>query len=101
MGVSMGTHGHDFTLQAVMDMQKTLGEMNANLVATKSSVDSLKSKVEDLVGWKNKIIGGAVVLGAALTFAGWLVAKASDYVTIKTPLQQTAQPTQPAKAVRP
>lgn len=85
---SLGAYGqpsHDFTLQAVMELQKSVGEMNATLQTVKSSLDSVKTKVEDLVGWKHKIIGGAAVLIACGGFVGWALAKASDYVTVRIP----------------
>lgn len=80
-----GGSNHDFTLQAVMEMQKSVGELNANMQAMRSSLDGLKGKVDDLVGWKNKILGGVAVLLAVSGFVGWALAKASDYVTIRVP----------------
>ena len=83
-------HDHSFTLQTVLELQKSVGEINANLQALKSSVDSTKTKVDELIGWKHKIVGGAVVLGAVCTILGFAVSKASDYITIKSPVQTPA-----------
>ena len=76
---------HSFTLQMIMELQKSVGEINANLGQMKASIDSMKGKVDDLVGWKNKILGGAAVLAAVIGIGGYIVGKASDYVTFKNP----------------
>ena len=60
--------------KAVADFQAALGEINASITTLGKSVDSTKSKIEDLVKWKNMILGGAIVLGVA---AGIAVAKLS------------------------
>jgi hypothetical protein len=80
-----GQPGHDFTLQVVVELQKTLGETNAHLKNLQGAVDGLKAKVDDLVGWKNKILGGVAALGAVIAVLGFLAGKASDYVTITAP----------------
>lgn len=84
LGVGAGQPGHDFTLQAVMELQKSVGEINANLQAMKSSLDGVKNKVDDLVGWKNKILGGAAVLVAVASLLWLIGSKASDYVVLKS-----------------
>lgn len=83
--IGYGGPDHSFTLQAIMELQKSFGQVNSNLEAMKASLDSTKSKVEDLVGWKNKILGGAAVLGFVFAALGALIVKASDYIAIKTP----------------
>lgn len=96
-----GMPGHDFTLQAVMELQKSLGQMEAKLDAVVRSVDSMKTKVDDLVGLKQKMIGGTVVLGVVCSVLGFALSKGWDYITIQKPPQplpvQAAQP-QPAPA---
>lgn len=87
---SSANHDHSFTLQTVLELQKSVGEINANLQALKSSVDSTKAKVDDLIGWKHKIVGGAVVLGAVCTILGFAFSKASDYFTLKSTVQAPA-----------
>lgn len=55
-------------LTGLMAVQKHLGEISASLQALVKTVDSTKSKVDELTAWKNKILGGAVVLGVVSTF---------------------------------
>lgn len=81
-----GQQGHDFTLQAIMDLKQSFGELKTTMQGVKESVDSTKGKVDDLVGWKNKIIGGVAVIGVVGAVLGWVVAKASDYVTVRVPV---------------
>ena len=101
-GIGAGQPGHDFTLQAVMELQKSVAEMNSSLVAVRASVDSMKSKLDDLMVWKNKIIGGAIVLGAVVTLLGFLTGKASEYLTLK-PIAATtgSAPVQMPQAAEP
>ena len=87
---SYGTHDHSFTLQAVMELQASFAEVKSDLKNLKSSIDGVKPKVDDLVNWKNRIIGGAIVLGAVCAILGVVVSKASDYITIKAPGQIVA-----------
>lgn len=96
IGFGVGAPSHDFTLQAVMELQKTVGEMNANLQAMSRSLDGVKTKVDDLVGWKHKIIGGAAALGLAATIIGFLLGKASEYITVKVPAQVAPVVTPPS-----
>ena len=91
----MGSHGYDYTLQAVMDLQKSVGEINATLAAVKSSVDGMKSKVDDLTAVKNKVLGGAAVFMAVVAAVGYLAGKASEYVTIKPPAVPISAPLAP------
>lgn len=77
-----------------MEMQKSLGEINASIKSLSSAIDSIKSKVDDLTNWKNRILGGALVLGAVITVLGFLVGKFWDHVTFKSPVVQTIQQSQ-------
>jgi len=76
----------------LMDVQKQLGEIKASIETLTKTVDSTKSKVDDLVGWKNRILGGAVAIGAVCAILGFGVTKLSNYVTFKAP--ETAAPPQ-------
>lgn len=60
-------------VQAIMELQKSLGEIKAEIQAlnvttdnTQSKVIDLGKKVDDLVKWKHMILGGAVALGFVL-----------------------------------
>jgi hypothetical protein len=68
-----------------MQMQQALGEIKASIDNLRQTVDSTKSKIDDLVAWKNRILGGAIALGAVCALIGFLVTKFSSYVTISVP----------------
>jgi hypothetical protein len=90
-------------MQAVAEIQRSLGKVEASVEALKTSIDSTKSDVKALVAWKNAILGGAAVIGAVIAMVAYLAGKASDDVTIKSPaaiqmpsVPSPAQPTMPA-----
>ncbi len=56
-------------VQSIMEMQKSLGEINASIQALNKTVDSTKTKVDDLVNWKNMIFGGAITIGFLIGFS--------------------------------
>jgi hypothetical protein len=65
--------GHDFTLQAVIQMQKSIGELCAKTDRLISDVKSHGDKIDGIrltLAW---VAGGAavvgVIVGAAITFA--------------------------------
>lgn len=98
-GIGYGHPEYHF-VQAIMEMRGTLGEINLSIKALEKSVESTKSKVDDLVQWKHKILGGAFVAGALISVFVFLLTKASDYVTFKAPevqLQQAAPSSQIAQ----
>jgi len=80
-----GAREHSFTLQAIMELQKSMGELNATVNGMKSTLDSVKIKVDGLVAWKHAIVGGAITLGVVVTVLVFLLSRASDFVTFKTP----------------
>ena len=84
--VSIG-YGHPeyHFVQSISEIQKTLGEINSSIRSLEKTVDSTKSKVDDLIGWKNKILGGAIAIGVTCTLIGFLFSKFSDYITISAP----------------
>lgn len=83
-GIGMG-HPEFHFVTGLMDVQKQLGEIKASIETLTKTVDSTKSKVDDLVSWKNRILGGAIAIGAVLALLGWGITKFSSYVTIKAP----------------
>ena len=82
-----GHHDHSFTLQAVVELQKTVGQLVVEIRHNTESINSLKSKTEDLMNWKNRILGGAIVLGAILALLAFLVTKFANYVTVAAPVK--------------
>jgi hypothetical protein len=65
--------GHDFTLQAIIEMQKSIGELCAKTDRLISDVKSHGDKIDGIrltLAW---VAGGAavvgVIVGAAITFA--------------------------------
>lgn len=90
IGIGYGHPEYQF-VQSIMEMQKSLGEINASITTLGKSVDSTKAKVDDLVKWKNMILGGVIATTAIISSLIFLVSKASDYITIKSPVNQTLQ----------
>lgn len=101
-----------FEVQFLFEIQKSIGELKstqesmrdsikANHDVLKSSIDGTKTKVEDLVALKNKLIGGAAVLAVITSLAGFIIGKASDYIQIKAPNGASNIPTAPAPVAAP
>lgn len=90
-------HPEFYFTQTTSEIQKSIGELKASVDAMQGSLGGVAGKVDDLVAWKNKILGGAIVLGAIFTLLGYLIAKFGSYVTINAPssppaITQTIQP---------
>ena len=77
-------------VQSIMEMQKSLGEINASILALTKTVDSTKSKVDELVTWKNMVFGGAITLGFLITIV-IAVIKLFDHNPINPSLVPTIQ----------
>lgn len=45
---------------SVTELQRTMAEMKEPVNSTKTTVDKLNAKVDELVKWKTMIIGGAI-----------------------------------------
>jgi hypothetical protein len=80
-------------VQSVMEMQKSLGEINASIQSLSKTIDSTKSKVDDLVNWKNMIFGGAITIGFLLGLAVTMV-KLFEHVPVS--LSYPTQAIQPS-----
>ena len=80
---------HSFVLQTIVELQKTVGQLVVEIRHNTESINGLKSKTEDLVNWKNRILGGAIVLGAIIALLAFLVSKFSEYVTVAAPVKTT------------
>jgi hypothetical protein len=64
--------------RAVPRMQAQLEHIEESVDSTRTKVDDLSRKVEDLTSWKNRILGGVAVL--AFLWAGMKLV--SDYVHV-------------------
>lgn len=96
-------HGHPeyHFVAGLMDVQKQLGEIKAEIQSLGRTVEDTRSKVEDLVAWKNRILGGAVGFGAVCAFLGFALTKLSNYITIKSPAPAVVtQPADPDRGVQ-
>lgn len=77
-------------VQAIMEMQKSIGEVNAAIATLTKTADSTKSKVDDIVAWKNKILGGVIVVGVVASVLTLIVTKFSDWISISNPANRAA-----------
>ena len=82
-GIGYGHPEFQF-IQSIMEMQKSLGEINASIQALNKTVDSTKSKVDDLVKWKHMIVGGAIVIGVILGATVTIGTKIFDNISFTT-----------------
>lgn len=56
-------HGHDFTLQAIMEMQRSLGELSSDVKRLSVDMKSTSEKVDILRMRFAWVTGGAAVVG--------------------------------------
>lgn len=98
--VFSGHQDHSFTLQAVMEMQKSLGQLTGEITALTNSVDKLDTKVskldEKLSGVTHKVYAAGVVISILVLVGGFFVNKAWDMAAshladlAKAAIQQTS-----------
>jgi hypothetical protein len=100
MSVGMSGQDHSWTLQAIMELKGSLAQLTVTVEALRKSSETMGAKVDDLVGWKNKVLGGAAMLMFVGGLIGYGVGKLSDYVVLKPPAP-TAAPTTPTQAAPP
>jgi hypothetical protein len=60
-------------VHSIMEMQKSLGEIRAEIHALRVTTDGIKAKVDDLMKWKHMILGGTVTIGFLVGVALTLV----------------------------
>lgn len=77
-----------------------MGQATEAIATLTKSVDGVRVKVDDLVNWKHKIIGGAAVFGVVCTVLGFGIAKFWDYFSIRLPVAISA-PATPQPTVSP
>lgn len=65
-------HTHDFTLQAVVEMQRSIGELGAKVDRLVADVDSQGLKIDGLKQWQSKLFGAAAVIAATVAIV-WTV----------------------------
>lgn len=77
-GVAYGMHDHSFTLQAILEMQKTLGKLEASVEKLSESDRETCSKINRI----EKIMYAAgVVLIIAIAVGGWFLNTATSIAT--------------------
>jgi len=69
-------------VSSIMEMQKSLGEINSSIKDLSVKIDSTAHKVDNLYKWKHMILGGAVVLGAIFGLGGWTVNYVTDHYSL-------------------
>ena len=74
--------GHDFTLQTIMELQKSTGQLTTAVESLKESIDKQDKKVtkleETVSGVTHKIYAATAVLVILVAIGGFIVNKAWD-----------------------
>ncbi|GAB1393341.1 hypothetical protein MASR1M60_15040 [Rhodocyclaceae bacterium] len=77
-----GHHDHSFTLQAIMELQKTVGQLSAEIKALAAASEKAAGKldkIEDKVsGVTHKLYAAGVVITILLVVGGFIINKAWD-----------------------
>lgn len=77
-----GHHDHSFTLQAIMELQKSVGQISAEvkaLAVASEKIDGKLDKIEEKVsGVTHKLYAAGVVMTILLVIGGFLINKAWD-----------------------
>lgn len=80
--INAGLVDHSFTLQAIMDLQKSNGQLTEAVSSLRLSIDKLNSKLDRVEGTvsgvKHKIYAAGVVLAILVALGGFMVNKAWD-----------------------
>jgi hypothetical protein len=86
--------GHDFTLQAVMEMHKSIGELTAKTDRLIADVDGQSAKIDGLRHQATFIKGGLAVgiflIGAFITIASFFLSAKWD--AVMQAIRATAKP---------
>jgi hypothetical protein len=82
-----GGHDHSFTLQAIMEQQKAIGQLTESVNNLNKSITELAGKIEKddekLSGVTHKIYAAGVVLAIVLVCGGFIVNKAWDMMAVQ------------------
>lgn len=85
--------GHPYSQveQRLNDLLFRMGELTTKVDTLTKTVDSTKSKVEDIVAWRNRILGGVIVVGVLASLVTVVVTKFADWISIKPPTALSSQ----------
>ena len=90
---------HSFTLQAIMELQKSVGQLTEAVNTTRSSLDKQGEhlgKIEEKIsGITHKLYAAGVVLAIGLAVGGFLLNKSWDKALDLLADQIQSGPTQP------
>ena len=91
---------HSFTLQTIMELQKSTGQLTEAVNSLKIAIEKQDLKLDkvgaSVVSINNKVYAAGVVLAIFLVVSGFIVNKSWDLVVeqVKITAQQTAKKTQ-------
>lgn len=88
-------HDHSFTLQAIMDLQKTVTALTVSVEAMKQSVDDTRSKVSK---FEKILYAASVVLLITLAGGGWILNTVKDFAMLHYRTTLEAQSRMPQQA---
>lgn len=87
---------HSFTLQTIMELSKSTGELKSSIDSLKTAIEKQETKIEALEGTvssvTHKIYAAGVVLVILLTVGGFIVNKAWDMMVIQISSSQAQPP---------
>ncbi|WP_281647375.1 hypothetical protein [Parendozoicomonas sp. Alg238-R29] len=87
-----GQVDHSFTLQAVMELQKSTGQLTSSVESLKDVIEKQDKKITDLestvTGVSKKIYAATVVLIILVTVGGFIVNKSWDLMVKQITFQQ-------------
>ena len=72
--------GYDFTLQAVIEMQRTLGEISQSVRDMSGKIEKHEAKLDRI---SHVIYAAAVVIAIAVSVGAWILNKGADVVIHK------------------
>jgi hypothetical protein len=76
MSAPMNHQDHSFTLQAIMELQKSVTALTVSVESMQQSVDDIKGKVSK---FEKILYAASVILIIALVIGGWLINTAKDF----------------------
>ena len=89
---------YSFTLQAVMDLQKTVGQLTEAVNSLKNTIEKQDSRFnrieEKLSGVTHKLYAAGVVLAILLALGGFIVNKAWDLMVQRLTMPEMTNPSQ-------